>query len=354
MQIVGVRYNFCMKTDARKLTTEAQQHIRDQTIRLRKKGLSGLKIADLLGVHQSGVYRWISAWEKGGKKAVAIGKRGREVGVQRRLSATQEDMLMKLMCDKNPSQMKLPFALWNRKAIQQMIYDLWQIRLALRTISDYMKRWGFTPQKPAKAAYERNPKAVQKWLDEDYPEIKKQSKAIGGQIYWGDQTGVRNDCQHSRGFAPKGKTPVVTVTAKRFSSNMISAVNNRGTVRFMMYDENMTARVLLRFFKRLIKDSKRKVFLILDNLRVHHAKLVKAWLERHWCKIEVFYLPSYSPDLNPDEYLNADLKAGIKAAAPTHNKEQLKKVVMSHMRMLQKRPGRVAKYFKHPKIAYAA
>ena len=250
--------------------------------------------------------------------------------------------------------MKLPFALWNRQAIQQMIYDLWSIRLALRTISDYMKRWGFTPQKPAKAAYERNPKAVQKWLDEDYPTIKKRAKASGGEIYWGDETGGRNDCQHSRGFALKGKTPVVTVTAKRLASNLISAVNNRGTVRFMMYDETMTTRVLLCFFKRLIKDSKRKVFLILDNLKVHHAKLVKAWLVRHWCKIEVFYLPAYSPDLNPDEYLNADLKAGIKAAAPARNKEQLKKTVMGHMRMLQKKPERVAKYFEHEKIAYAA
>ena len=250
--------------------------------------------------------------------------------------------------------MKLPFALWNRKAIKQVIWDLWSIRLALRTISDYMKRWGFTPQKPAKAAYERNPNAVQKWLDEEYPFIKKRAKLFGGEVYWGDETGFRNDCQHSRGYAPKGKTPVVTVTAKRFSSNMISAVNNRGTVRFMIYDENMTARILLRFFKRLIKDAKGKVFLILDNLRVHHAKLVKAWLGRYKAEIEVYYLPAYSPDLNPDEYLNCDLKAGIKAAPPARNKEQLKKTVLSHMRMLQKKPDRVTKYFEHPLIAYAA
>ena len=191
-------------------------------------------------------------------------------------------------------------------------------------------------------------------MNEDYPFIKKRAKLIGGQVYWGDETGFRNDCQHSRGYAPKGKTPVVTVTAKRFSSNMISAVNNRGTVRFMIYDENMTAPVLLRFFNRLIKDAKGKVLLILDNLRVHHAKLVKAWLKRHWNEIEVYYLPAYSPDLNLDEYLNCDLKAGIKAAPPARNKEQLKKTVRGHMRMLQKKPARVAKYFEHSSIAYAA
>ena len=293
------------------------------------------------------MYRWVSAWKKGFESALKMGFRGQTSAAQKRLSDAQEALLMKLICDKNPLQMKLSFALWNRKAIKQVIWNLWSIRLALRTISDYMKRWGFTPQKPTKMAYERNPKAVQKWLNEDYPFIKKRAKLIGGQVYWGDETGFRNDCQHSRGYAPKGKTPVVTVTARRFSSNMISAVNNRGTVRFMIYDENMTARVLLRFFNRLIKGAKGKVLLILDNLRVHHAKLVKAWLKRHWNEIEVYYLPAYSPDLNPDECLNCDLKAGIKAAPPARNKEQLKKTVRGHMRMLQKKPARVAKYFEH-------
>jgi len=140
-------------------------------------------------------------------------------------------------------------------------------------------------------------------------------------VYWGGETGFRNDCQHCNEYAPNGKTPVVTVTAKRFSSNMISAVNNRVTLRFMIYDGNMTAQVLLRFFNRLINDSKGKVFLILDNLGVHHAKLVKAWLKRHWDEMEVYYLPEYSPDSNPDEYLNCELEAGNKAAPAALNKE---------------------------------
>jgi len=250
--------------------------------------------------------------------------------------------------------MKLPFALWNRKAIKAVIAQMWGVRIAIRTVGDYLKRWGYTPQKPAKRAYERKPKAVKEWLDNTYPEIKRRASEEGAEIYWGDETGVRNDCQHSRGYAPKGKTPIVEINAKRFSTNMISAVNNRGTVRFMMYRENMTAKVLLRFMKRLIKDAGRKVFLVLDNLRVHHATLVKAWLARHVEKIEVFYLPAYSPDLNPDEYLNCDLKAGIRSAAPARNQSELTSKVQSHMRMLQKRPERVAKYFKHPAIRYAA
>jgi transposase len=315
-----------MKTDARKLTTEAQQNIRYQAISLHEKGFSGVKITDLLGVSPPGVYRWVSAWKKGGKSALKMGSRGQTSAVKKRLSVAQEALLMKLICDKNPLQMELPFALWNRKAIKQVIWNLWSIRLALRTISDYTKRWGFTPQKPTKMAYDRNPKAVQKWLIEDYLLIKKRAKLLGGEVYWGGETGFRNDFQHSREYEPKVKTSVVTVTVKRFSSNMISAVNNRGTFRFMIYDKNMTARVLLRFFSRLINDAKGKVFLILDNLRVYHAELVKAWLKRHWDEMEVYYLPAYSPDLNPDEHLNCDLKAGIKAPPPARNKEQLKKL----------------------------
>jgi len=179
-----------------------------------------------------------------------------------------------------------------------------------------MKRWGFIPQKPLKRAHERSPKAVQQWLDNTYPEIKTRARKDNAEIYRGDETGVRNDCQHNRGYAPEGQTPTVVINAKRFSTNMIPAINNRGTLRFMMYDENMTARILLRFMKRLIKDAGRKILLILDKLRVHHAKLVKAWLQRHSSEIEVFYLPAYSPDLNPDEYLNNDLKNGMRTAGP--------------------------------------
>ncbi len=194
---------------------------------------------------------------------------------------------------------------------------------------------------------------MQHWLDSTYPEIQKQARKEKAEIYWGDETGVRNDCQHNRGYSPKGKTPIVTINAKRFSINMISAINNRGTVRFMMYEQNMNARVLLRFMMRLIKDAGRKVFLILDNLRVHHAKLVKAWVERHKSEIELFYLPAYSPDLNPDEYLNNDLKDGIRTASPARSKSDLKGKVLSHMRMLQQKPNRVANYFRHPLIKYA-
>ncbi|SDP68948.1 IS630 family transposase [Desulforhopalus singaporensis] len=298
------------KQDARKLSQEIQQYNRDQAIRLFKAGRKRKDIAKIIGVSYSAVCKWISIWEAGGRKAIVLKKRGRSSESQRLLTAAQEKALKKLLVDKNPKQLKLPFALWNRKAIQSAVYQIWRVKIALRTIGDYMKRWGLTPQKQIKRAYERSPKAIQKWLDETYPEIKARAAIENGEIYWGDETGARNDCNHSQPSAPKGKTPIVEINPKRFSINMISATNNQGLVRFMMNNTTKNARVLLRFMKRLIKDSGRKVFLVLDILPVHHAKLVRKWLKRHENQIEVFYLPSYSPELNPDEHLNYNLKTG--------------------------------------------
>ncbi len=280
------------KNDARSLPKEVQQYNRDLAIRLFKDGKTRKDIAEIIGVNYVTVCDWIRAWNNGGDSALQLKKRGRGSQEQRKLTPKQEEALKQLLTDKNPQQLKLPFALWNRKAIQALVYNHWRVKIAVRTIGDYMKRWGFTPQRPLKRAYERNPKAVEKWLKVTYPKIQSQSKAEGAEIYWGDETGIRNDCQHSRGYSPRGKTPVVSINAKRFSVNMISAINNRGTVRFMMYEQNMNARVLIKFMKRLVKDAGRKVFLILDNLRVHHAKLVKAWIERNNNKIKVYYLPA--------------------------------------------------------------
>jgi len=170
-------------------------------------------------------------------------------------------------------------------------------------------------------AYEQSPAKVSKWLSEEYPVIKEQAKKEDAEIFWGDETGIRNDAQHERGYAPKGKTPVVRLNAKREKTNMISAINNQGKVRFHIYDSNMNADILIDFMKRLIKSAGRKVYLALDNLRVHHAKVVKAWLEENKHRIEVFYLPAYSPELNPDEYLNCDLKAGVHSGLPSRSKE---------------------------------
>ncbi len=344
------------RQDARTLPSEAQEQLRKQAIRCKQKGMSFVDIAVVLAVHRNTVAKWWKTYEHAGMKGLKAQARGRCVGEQRTLLVEQETTIQRLICDKTPDQYKLTFALWTRQAVQELVQIRMKVRMPIRTVGEYLKRWGFTPQKPLKRAYEQRPAAVRQWLNKDYPAIAFRAKQEQAEIHWGDETGMRNDSQHGRSYAPRGQTPVIRLSAKRASMNMISTVTNQGKVRFMIYSGSMNAQRLIQFFNQLLKATNKKIFLILDNLRVHHAKPVKEWLAKkpHTKRIEVFFLPAYSPELNPDEYLNGDLKAGVHGKPPVRDTDTLKKNIRAHMRMLQHSPGRVSRYFNHPKIAYAA
>lgn len=295
------------KEDARRLPPEAQHERRRQVIRAWKRGSNKAQIAEDLGLSYSGVDKIIRRYQAEGR--ITPQPRGRRQGVGRRLTQEQEARIRKLICDKRPEQMKLDFALWNRIAVSQLIEQEFGLTLPVRTVGEYLKRWGFTPQKPIRRAYEQRPEAVQAWLDTEYPAIAQRARQENGEIHWGDETAVVNTDVRGRGYAPKGQTPVAyTAGGQRHKLSMISTVTNQGKMRWMIIDEAFNADRFIEFLQALIKDAGRKVFLIVDNLRVHHAKPVKAWLAQRAEQIEVFYLPSYSPELNPDERLNADLK----------------------------------------------
>ncbi len=342
------------KTDARKLSTEAQQQIRHQAIRLKKYGRTYKEVSEITCVHPSTIVRWYQSYRREGSKAIRIKKRGRPTGSCRTLNPEQEKQIQKAIYNNCPDQLKLPFALWTRKAVQQLIKQLWSFDMPIRTVGEYLKRWGFTPQKPLRRAYKQNLKAVNRWLDEEYPAIAERAKKEQVEIHWGDETGLCNDSYHGRSYAPRGQTPAIRLHPRCKRVNLISTVTNQGKVRFMIYKDKMNSNTLIKFMERLIKDSTRKIFLILDNLKVHHSYIVRDWLEEHKGQIEVFFLPSYSPELNPDEYLNCDLKVGVHSRTPATTKNQLMNKTISHLRKLQKLPARVKKYFRHPKIAYAA
>jgi len=235
-----------------------------------------------------------------------------------------------------------------------VIRRLFHIDLPVRTTGDYLKRWNFTPQKPVKRAYEQNPKKIASWLENTYPQIAGRAKQEKAEIYWGDETGIQSDTYTAKGFAPKGKAPIIRLSAKKNRISMISAITNKGAVRFMLYRETMTGKRLISFMSRLVKDASRKVFLILDNLRAHHGKKVSAWLEANRNAIEVFFLPPYAPEYNPNEYLNADLKRKIRSGIPARSNDDLTKQTRSFMKTLQKRSYHVKQYFKHPAVSYAA
>ena len=342
------------KIDFRTIDEKSRYHIRVRAIRMVEKGIKKQEIAAIFGVRNATITLWVHLYETLGNKGLQGKKRGVKSEQVKLLSRKLEAEIIRLITDKNPEQYKLNFALWTRKAVKELIKNRYGIELAVNTVGDYLRSWGFTPQKPIKRAYEQNAKAVEKWMNEDYPQIKERAKREKAEIQWGDETGIKNCCNHGRGYAPIGQTPVKRSMSLKFSVNMVSTVTNQGMVRFMIYTDKMNSDKLIEFMKLLIKKSKQKIFLILDNLKVHHSRPVKEWLAENIDKIEVFYLPSYSPERNPDEYLNCDLKQGMFSKPAPRNKEKLSKNVTDHMKMLVKNPNRVKKYFKHKYINYAA
>lgn len=342
------------KADLRRESEAVRLAFRKRAILMVASGTKKKEVAKQLGVNVNS----ITIWVKKNKKDGLLGLKGKKKGVKsedkKLLKQAQEKDIQKKIIDVMPSQYKLEYALWTRKAVKELVLREYGIELALTTMGDYLRKWGFTPQKPKKRAYEQQPAQVQKWLEEEYPAIKEEAKKEDAEIHWGDETGVRNNCQHGRSYAPKGKTPVKEIMSKRISVNMVSTVTNQGKVQFMIYSENMNAAVFIKFMELLVESSNKKIYLILDNLKVHHSKVVKEWVGINKSKIALFFLPSYSPEKNPDEYLNCDLKQGMSAKPAPKSAKVLEENVKNHMEMLQQNPERLMKYFLHNDIKYAA
>ena len=340
--------------DFRSVDAITRKEIRKRAIRQIKSGFRKKDVANFYGVNQNTITTWGKKYNKEGAKGLVDKKRGVSSADKKLLSTAQELAIQSMITDVMPDQLKLDYALWTRKAVKELVEREFDIKLAINTMGDYLRSWGFSPQKPKKKAYEQCSKKVQLWLEEEYPLLKERAKKEQAEIQWGDETGVRNVNQHGRSYAPKGKTPVKKNMSKRFSVNMISTVTNQGRVQFMIYTGTMNADRLVEFLEQLVKNKEQKIFLILDNLRVHHSKIVKKWVEDHKKAIELFFLPAYSPEKNPDEYLNCDLKYGLSEKPAPKTQDQLKENVENHMNMLKNNNQRVIKYFKHKDINYAA
>ena len=341
-----------LKIEAEKLSPQEQFMLRKQIVSLRKKGKTTGEVAEILDATIRHVQ---STWRKyslGGLKAITLKTMGRPKGVNEKLTPEQEKEIQKLIIDKCPNQLKLKGFLWDIKNICDLIKDLYSIDMPTSTMSVFLKRWGFTPQRPIKQNYKQKPEQIKKWLEEEYPAIKTQAKNDNAEIFWGDETGVQNETNYIKGYAPKGETPILKVDTNKLRINMISAINNQGKVKFMIYKESMNQQILIEYMDRLIKDSTKKVFLILDNLKVHHGKIVTKWLCERKNEIEVFYLPPYAPEYNPDEYLNGNLKRDIASKEHAHTLPQMETNTRSFMERMEANPDHVKSFFRHKKLAY--
>jgi transposase len=344
---------FMENRDARTLSQDAQEEMRRQAVRALKKGKTQMQVVEDFGIKQSTVSVWWSSFQQGGWSALRKKKRGRRTGSGRKMSPEQEKEIQKVLTDKTPDQLKMRFALWTREAVRQLILERFGIEYGLQTMSTVLARWDFTPQRPFKKAYEQRPAEVKQWMEETYPTVENKARAEGAEIWWGDETAIKPECHFRRSYSPKGVTPVVRQSAKRFHSSLISAVNNQGKMQWMPLKEAINSDTFLKFLKQLVKFRKRKIILIVDNLRVHHSRPVKDWLEKNRDRIELVFLPAYSPELNPDEYWNNYLKQTVTAEERHTEKNELDVTVSLKMFLFSIRKHVVKSFFSHPSVQYA-
>ena len=341
-----------LQRDFRSLAPQVQEEIRFKAMAALKEGRSKTEVARLFGVTRQAIHGWVTLQKHAGVQALRAGQRGRPVGG--RLSAKREKLICGVIEDHCPDQLKLSFYLWTREAVGHLIQRRFGVKLSVWTVGRFLARWGFTPQKPTRQAFEQDPQAVRSWLARKYPAIRALVRREKAVIFWGDEMGMRADHAAGRSFSPRGKTPVILGTGQRFRCNMISAITNRGHLQFMVFKERFTTAVFLKFLRRLLRQNRRKIFLIIDGHPVHVAKSTCRWFKEHQAALRVYFLPGYSPELNPDEYLNQDVKTNAVGRTRPLDREDLIGNVRAYLRSTQAHRSSVKRYFQAKHVRYAS
>jgi len=337
--------------DARKLTHKELTDLRQRAVASVQNGESPETVAASLMISRATIYNWLALYRTGGWDGLDARRRG---GRRRKLDGKAFKWIYETVTMKRPEQFKFPFALWSGKMLAKLIKDRFGVDLSKSSVCRLLKQLGLSSQKPLWRAYQQDPEKVEEWLKRRFPRIVERAGRENAEIWFGDEAGVRSDTHSGKTWAKRGETPVVTTTGARFGLNLISAVNRRGRIRFMSVDGRVNAGVFIDFLKRLIAGSERKIFLIVDGHQAHKAKKVARFVEEHADEIELFFLPPYSPELNPDEHVWNDLKNNGMGKRAITGPKMMKQAVLSFMRFLQKSPERVASYFRAPDTRYAA
>lgn len=339
------------ENDGRRLSHETLEQIRVTAVKRVEAGESPEDVIKSIGFERVCIYRWIAAYRSGGLDALKSKKLD---GRPPLLSPTQLRKLYLTISTEDPQQYKFPFALWTVALIREVINKVFKVTMSEVSVWRTLKKLGLSPQRPLRRAYQQDPAAVKRFIEEEYPAIQKRAKRYGATIYWGDESAIRSDYHSGTTWAPRGKTPIIKTTGARFSINMISAITSGGKLRFMVTEKRFNADVFIEFMKRLITGGSNPVFLIVDGHPVHKAKKVKDFVKSSGGKIELFYLPGYSPELNPDEFVWNHVKhhsIGKKIVTGPH---QLKKLAISALRRLARIPDIILGFFKAPELQFYA
>jgi transposase len=339
-----------MKTlDGRKLSPKTLEEIRIRAVQRVQDGESPEKVIKALGFSRACIYNWLARYRSGGWQGLKTGAR---TGRPTKLEGTQIAWIYRTIVEKDPLQMKFPFALWTRAMIGVVIKRQFGIKLSVASIGRLLRQLGLSCQKPLFRAYQKNPELVEQWKKSVFPAIKKRAKKMGAAIYFQDESGIRSDFHSGTTWAPKGQTPVVEVTGARFSLNMIGAIDMRGKLRFTVVKGTISAEHTCDFLQRLMHDAENPVFLIWDGHPIHRSKKVKDCIQSFNGKLEIYTLPGYSPELNPVEQVWNNVKNHGIGRKKVFGPDHLKRMLLGQLWKLQKLPSIVMSFFRHPECSY--
>jgi transposase len=340
--------------NARQLSDETLEALRLRAVRACTMGLPQATIADALGVARETVCRWWTAYLRGGLEALPGDRTGRPTGSGRHLDDDQARHLQALIDHHTPEALHIAAPLWTRRAVRDLLHHEYGLWMPLRTVGAYLARWGYTNKRPRRYARDQDADEVREWVDSTYPEIEARAAREGAEIHWGDETGLTGNDHPGRGYARVGQTPELPVSGDKARVNLLSTVTNDGELHFQVYTCMMTAALFVGFLERLTAGATRKVFLIVDPLPSHVAAAVQDWVWEHEDRIELFTLPVKTPERNPVEYLNNDLKGNVYATGLPRDRQEMRSKLETFLQHLADLPGRVMSYFRHPMTQYAA
>jgi len=303
------------------------------------------------GFNRTTIYKWLTAASEPRKGVKALRSKPAS-GRPRSLTPGQEMQVFRWINGRDPRQYGFDFGLWTRQVVAQLIEQKFGIRLGVTAVGALLAKLGLTPQKPLQRAYQRDPEAIARWQSERYPEIAKQAKAAGGEVYFWDESGFRADTVHGKTWAKRGETPVVERPGQRQSISAASAVNARGAFWYCTYEGGLTAELFVKLLKRMMRGRTKPVHLVVDGLPAHKTKLVKEYVASTSRMLTLHFLPGYAPELNPDELVWSHMKRSGVARSPLRRGEKLKYKIEAQLAKIKRMPQLVRSFFQAPDVAY--
>ena len=339
-----------MKIDGRTLDHKTLEHLRTTAVRrVVEDGEAPSLVMQTMGLCRTSIYRWLRRYEDAGLEAL-VEKIAQ--GPEPKLTEQQRKQVKRWIVGRDPRQYGFDYGLWTRRIVQSLLEQKFGLSLGLTAVGRLLAGLEITPQKPLRRAYERDPQRIQKWVDDDYPKLRRRAKKYGAKIYFLDEAGFHSDPVLGRTYGLKGQTPVVTTSGQRQSINAISAVNAKGEFWYNVYSGKLNASRFVEFLQDLMKGRRERVFLVVDGHPSHKAKLVQSYVQSLAGKLELHFLPPYAPDLNPDEFVWGYAKTNGVSKKPLHQNESLRERVESDLEAIKGNRSLIRSFFCAESVAY--